>query len=382
MLRNKILYALLIAGLTAFYILYIDSIALIMLLCALIVPVILRVGLTWLHFTSACELHGRTGGCRVGESVPVTLFLESRCPLFFPQAVAELRVRHAFGKKPETLHLKFPVQPKNITRLTFYLHADYCGIVEARLVRLHVYDLFRLCHTSIRCTSESISLLVLPEAVFLPLHNAAAPVDHPDSERFAGKPGDDPSEIFAIREYQPGDQVSRMHWKLSSRSEEMLVKDFSAPIRKNILLYLECLPGTPIQVLEKMLGLLYSMAYQLIEGGHLCEIAWFDSNASQVQRITPDSVEALGAAFGQLYTALPGLRTDPACVRPAFSGGAYSSVTIITCDPASGLPALLEEILRANQRNLLLVSEQPPVSLPEQTELVQIDGDAPGQLIL
>lgn len=383
MLRSKLVYAVLVMSLTVFYILYIDSIALVMLLCTLIVPVFLRIGLTWLHFTAACEIHGRTGGCRVGESVPVTVYLNSRCPLFFPRAEAEIRVRHAFAAKPEIIRLKFPVQPNNLTRLTFYLHAEYCGIAEARLTKIRVYDVFRLCSTRLRCEQDSISLLVLPEAVYLPMNDAAPPVDHPDSERFAGKPGDDPSEIFAIREYQPGDQVSRMHWKLSSRSDEMLVKDFSAPIRKNILLFFEAVPGTSIRDLEAMLKLLYSMALQLISGGHLCELGWYDSKSRAVQFISPDSEEALCAVFADLYAVLPALKADAEAVRMALAGRACSSVTVITCDPASCLPQLMEQTLRTNQRNCLLVSEKE-AAVPELTDLIRIDPAAPafGQLII
>ncbi|MBR3630201.1 MAG: DUF58 domain-containing protein, partial [Oscillospiraceae bacterium] len=286
MVRSKLFYAVLVIALAIFYILYIDSLPLIMLLCVLAVPLFLKAGLLWLHFSSESELCIRQGGCRVGESVPVTLLLRSRCPFSFPRSIAELTVRHSFCTKSEPLQIRFPLQRNNITRLGFYVHADRCGIVEIRLKRLRVYDIFCLFRTNIRRTVDSMTILVLPEPLNLPILDEAPPVDHPDSERYSGKPGDDSSEVFGIREYRPGDQVSRMHWKLSSRSDTLLVKDFSAPIRKNTLLYIAYRQTKDQHEAEVLLQYSYSIAYALIQGGWICDLAWSENDT--VRLSTPD----------------------------------------------------------------------------------------------
>ena len=85
MIRSKLLYAVLVISLAVFFILYIDSLPLIMLLCALIVPIFLKIALIWMHFSADSELCVRQGGCRVGESAPVTLLVKSKCPFSFPR---------------------------------------------------------------------------------------------------------------------------------------------------------------------------------------------------------------------------------------------------------------------------------------------------------
>jgi hypothetical protein len=58
-----------------------------------------------------------------------------------------------------------------------------------------------------------------------------------DSEKFSNtKPGDDPSEIFAVREYKDGDKPSKIHWKLTAKANELMVKDYSLPLADSFLI--------------------------------------------------------------------------------------------------------------------------------------------------
>ena len=41
--------------------------------------------------------------------------------------------------------------------------------------------------------------------------------------------GSDPSEMFDIREYVPGDDIRSIHWKLSSKTEELILRQASEP---------------------------------------------------------------------------------------------------------------------------------------------------------
>ena len=377
MVRAKLLYAALVISVAVFYVLYIDSFPLVVLVCLLLIPIILRTALFWLHMTSGSELCFRRGGCRVGESVPVTLLIESKCPFSFPRAEAELTVRHSFSRKCETVRMKFPLQARNVTRLTFYVTPDRCGIVEIRVKRLRAYDIFCLFRTNLRRTVDTTTLLVLPEPLSLPMQDGAPPVEQPDGERFSGKAGEDPSEVFAIREYRPGDQVSRMHWKLSSRSEELLVKDFSAPIRKNCLLYLEYHPVKDLLTAETLVKFSYSIAHALVGGGYICDIAWTDSRTGTVQLHKPETLEELDAAFAALYDCLYSLRTNADAARETFSAMPYSSATVLTNDPDPVLTGFLTEDLQANRRNLICIGQEPPALSGKDLALYCVDPAAP-----
>ncbi|MEG0962504.1 MAG: DUF58 domain-containing protein [Lachnospiraceae bacterium] len=50
--------------------------------------------------------------------------------------------------------------------------------------------------------------------------------------------GDDPTEIFKLREYQMGDGFNKVHWKLSAKNDILMVKEMSLPIGCNIVFFL------------------------------------------------------------------------------------------------------------------------------------------------
>lgn len=66
-------------------------------------------------------------------------------------------------------------------------------------------------------------------------------------------PGDPGSDIMAratedlsapsdIREYQPGDAMKKIHWKLSLRKNELLVRKYDEPVLQDVLILMDCSP--------------------------------------------------------------------------------------------------------------------------------------------
>lgn len=65
-----------------------------------------------------------------------------------------------------------------------------------------------------------------------------------DGERYHPKiGGDDPSEIFKLREYREGDRMNRVHWKLSARTGGLIVAEMSMPIGCNVVFFLDAKAG-------------------------------------------------------------------------------------------------------------------------------------------
>ena len=372
MRRVRFLYAILIAVLVSFYILYIDYLPLVMLCVALVIPVLMWLGTIWLHFTTDCSLSVQSDSCRAGDAVPVTITVRNRSPLFCARADAVLRLHHGFGSVDESLQLRFPIRQHNSTRMTFQIRAAYCGEITVELKRLTAFDLLLLTSTRIRRQMAAVKLTVLPRPVLIPLEETAPHADHPDSEKFADHPGDDPSEVFGIREYQPGDAVSRMHWKLSSRSDTMYVKEFSAPIEKNCVILCEYhYPAEKqpyLQDAQAFLTLVYSLACEIISRGHICEICWCNGSAEEAVRTLPESEEAIIPVFREMLDHLRHMDADEEKLLEQIGGTACASATVITNHPDSKLPEFAAGRITANQRNVLLIAEESvQMQLPPDT---------------
>ncbi len=52
-------------------------------------------------------------------------------------------------------------------------------------------------------------------------------------------PGDDPGETYDIREYQPGDSIRQIHWKLSGKLDDIMIREKSFPVDDTVLILAE-----------------------------------------------------------------------------------------------------------------------------------------------
>ncbi|MBR4318656.1 MAG: DUF58 domain-containing protein, partial [Oscillospiraceae bacterium] len=340
----------------------IDSLAIVLFLCALVFPVILKLSLLWVKFTTKASLSCQKTSCTVQESVPVSIMIENRCPLFFPKVYASVSVCHAFSDIPESVRLKFPLHGNNTTKLTFYVKPDCCGAVTVRIDNLKILDAMHLFHTKMKRKDSELELLVLPQKMEILLSETAEAVYSPESNHYANKAGDDPSEIFNIREYHAGDAVSRIHWKLSSKSDILFIKEFGYPIEKHVLLLAEYLSDTNTDSLSYMqeaqtfLTLIYSVALRLAETEVHTVLAWHDGNklVSHVLK----SKEQIPALFRELYLSLTHMAMDAQDLHEILAGQQYSSVTLITNDTQAELLPVLERQTEAVQKNLAILTEK------------------------
>jgi len=376
----KLIYFLLIIGLGIFSVLYIDSLAVVLLLCVLAVPVIMIICLLWVKLCTHASLNCTSVTCKVNQSVPVSLVIENGCPLFFPKTYATVSVCHALSDKPEKIQLRFPLHGRNSTKLTFYIRPDCCGAVRVKIEKVRILDYFHLFSVRMKKRSAETELLVLPEILKLHLQDTAEAVSSPESTRYADKPGDDPSEIFNIREYHPGDAVSRIHWKLSSKSDILFIKEFGFPIEKKILLLAEYLPESEAPAIDRMkqaqafLTLIYSLSVRFAESENVAFLAWHDGTRLHCHPL--QSAEDLPAVFRELYRSLDSMTLEAQDLREILSGQQYSSVTLITNDSHAEMLPVLEHQAEAGRKNLAVMTEEK-ISFPSDS--VSVRQILPGQ---
>lgn len=147
-------------------------------------------------------------------------------PTWFPllNATVQLEVENAFYREVGVHSLNFPVRARKSTEVEYPIVMDYCGrlCVSAKYIRFT--DLLGICNIKVEL-QESTQCLVVPLALSRDkesgrlYHNAVS--DAAESK----EKGYDFSEISGIREYIPGDKLQNIHWKLSVKKDELMVKE-------------------------------------------------------------------------------------------------------------------------------------------------------------
>jgi uncharacterized protein (DUF58 family) len=113
----------------------------------------------------------------------------------------------------------------------------------------------------------------------LKLETVIFPAIHPvklPQQSDAGQEGDGilqrcGDELHAIREFQPGDSLSSVHWKSSAKTGKLRVKEFQSQNSYTIFLTLtDPTTNQPVQtgILEERISEAASLIYHLIQRGH------------------------------------------------------------------------------------------------------------------
>lgn len=147
-------------------------------------------------------------------------------PTWFPllNATVKIEVENTFYREDGDHFLNLPVRAKKDTVITYPIVMDYSGRFCANAKYIKLVDLLGLCELRVDLV-ESAECLILPngelrnqEAGHIYLNGVTEAMESKEK-------GYDFSEVSGIREYIPGDKLQNIHWKLSVKKDELMVKE-------------------------------------------------------------------------------------------------------------------------------------------------------------
>ncbi|MCM1087037.1 MAG: DUF58 domain-containing protein [Muribaculaceae bacterium] len=113
------------------------------------------------------------------------------------------------------------------------LKTCHCGIVRFYLEKLTVSDYFGIF--SGRCRVDSIQ----KEVYVLPWVNAITEDTLGNMGDFEGKYGADVYETYDIREFRNGDDMRQIHWKLTAKTDILLVREYLKTSESGVMVGLD-----------------------------------------------------------------------------------------------------------------------------------------------
>lgn len=281
-----------------------------------------------------------------GERFEIKLLLRGRGPVSaMPMRVKGTTSNLLTGEiTPFTIDEFSPIHRGREAYLT--LACPRCGKLSVDLMQVQVYDLLGLFRKK-RAIDAHASMLILPNT-FEPKVDLSAP-DMPDiesDEYSAILPGDDPSELFGIREYREGDLLKNIHWKLSEKYDRTVVKEMSLPVAQSILLLLDNCPTEEIHPdkADCACEALISVSQTLADLNVAHRVGWFARETGMMQMSDISSLDDLFSEQALILSArmirdesgLIGRLLDDPFVNPAD----FHRVLIFGARPAAGTEAL------------------------------------------
>lgn len=249
-------------------------------------------------------------------------------------------IRNDLTEEEQTVTLTGGVSARGESSQNILLQSRYCGRLRVRISRFTLLDYLGLLPMQAPVKAEA-RLTILPNLFPMDADMTARPAYADDGA--SDRRGEDRSEVYQLREYRPGDDIRQIHWKLSSKLDELILKEASQPESRSLLVFWDKRTGTP-QQMDALAEVVSSTGAALLQGGVQYTLCWTEGDDLQAQDILDEN---------QLLQAIPELvktRGSADCRLPEM--GDYSRILYFGVKPD-------ERMVTDERVHFVLCTEEP-----------------------
>ncbi len=266
----KFVYFLIILCSAVFYVLYMGDLSFYLLAFLLAMPVVLyaalAIGSAFLKIKVYCD----SPVTERGKAAAIKINLYNRS--FLPVSSCMVKIRYTvsapFEEELPYVHTAYvPIGGRTSETVSLNFLPKHCGAISVTVRSVRLRDLMGI--TSVRKkVGFSTRITVLPAILPISQSIESNYIYSAESSVFSReKPSDDPSEIFMLREYRDGDRHNLIHWKLSGRSDNFIVRELSKPVGSRILIMADTGSCRSAEGADRVLEAAASVSCSLAESG-------------------------------------------------------------------------------------------------------------------
>lgn len=272
-----------------------------------------------------------------------TMKLTLKNESFIPVALTELEISCENLRTGETDSALIQTShgPKSGKEMDFEVQSGHAGRYRVSVANAVVMDPLMLWSKKISC-DDSKYITVLPELFEMHMNYASDAALLENDRSADSRRGEDPGDVRGIREYVPGDPVRNIHWKLSEKTDKVLIKELGTPITDQFLVILGSAAekSSDPEALEAIAAVFASLIETLRQDNVSLTIAWSDALTGRaVMRKIRDEDELKQAADEYLAApaSVPGAFAN---IDRSFADTRYAHVVIVGGKIPTGLEAI------------------------------------------
>ena len=159
-----------------------------------------------------------------GEPYVYEMKLTNRGILAYPFIEAEMLLPEANSVRTGKRTVALTMNPLGAYHVKNTVRFRFRGTYHIGVNYFYVYDFFRIFRVRVDVKSAA-TVLVLPRRLMLPDRPNVAVSDEIDPS-VRRSDAAEKVEACDVRDYRPGDPLKSIHWNLSSRTEDLIVKDY------------------------------------------------------------------------------------------------------------------------------------------------------------
>lgn len=203
------------------------------------------------------------GSVIAGENFNIGISAK-RGRVFCPALIVKIRAKNNFCNLNKRIKLRCGGSITNPVMFSYNVLAQNCGNVELRVNSCRVYDFMGIFFIPIKIKQTRL-VSVMPKR--------KKPALMPDSGKIAvvgykPKSGGGFSDYYELRTFHSGDSMKNVHWKASSKYDDLVVREPSLPIYRRLALRLDFSDNCNVN--DDILARFYYVAEYFFKNGTVC----------------------------------------------------------------------------------------------------------------
>lgn len=227
------------------------------------------------------------------NNIKVIVTNKSFIPLSRIKAV--IVVQDTLTKVKKKYVMKLPMVPKGTHSFERSIILNDAGNYEIILKSLRVYDLTGLFYGRVKVAKGKV-IQIMPKFVDVPITFSEAIRNfYGESDSYEEhRAGHDNSEMFQLREFKAGDRIQNIHWKMSAKQDELMVKEQSMPKSCPVVLFLNYLGDKKYEKnMVAFMRIAFSISFSLMDAGCNHYVVWYNKADEDLVRVRIDGEESL-----------------------------------------------------------------------------------------
>lgn len=364
MLKNRVFYVLLLFAMAMIYIFTNTYYTLTLLGLCIFLPVLSLVLMLFSRRGLTMTLKVPATAEKKDASLTYTFENSSIFPV--AQLVFLVQMENQLTGSINQRKINATVGGRKTVRAELSMQNSKVGTVLISTKKIRVYDAFGLFAFKKPDLADEMTV-VYPDMKDIEVLMEKPVETSGDGSRYSpDRPGQDVSEIFALREYVPGDEIRKIHWKLSSKIDRTMLRDFSLPLNYSVFLLMELKQETET-LMDAVVELYLSLSRALLETGINHNLGWYDSGEGAFHVRELDDFEDLDMAAAQVLCTYASVSSGTALEYYAASGyrNQKSILVYVTSDP--DLDKIAEMEVSQTMRTILVYEDEAVRDAAQQT---------------
>ena len=177
-----------------------------------------------------------------GEPIKVILNTENKSILPVFRLIAKINVINMNFGLETTDKKKFSMCGREEKQVEIEVQCDYCGKYFITIEYIRMFDFWGIFSKKIH-KKQTFETCMYPQYYNVNSISQIMRTNYEKEKYFSHRKGHILSEILQYREYQKGDNLKLVNWKLSSKYDDLIVREFDTPTDNQLLIIFDTFEG-------------------------------------------------------------------------------------------------------------------------------------------